>query len=319
MKVAFYTPHLCLRGTTVAVYDYAKFNQDILGNESIVIYDEKDSRNDNTTLAKFTSSFKTIASPSSANIAEVDRILAAERADAVYIIKGGSPNDGLISRTTKSLIHAVGMTGPENKHGDVWAYASFFLKNACAKNSDIPVVPHMAHLPEVNEDMREHLGIPKQSLVFGRTGGLDTWNIPFANRVIYDVVNRRNDVFFLFQNTHIPFQHERIIHIPTTSDLAKKTKFINTCNAMVHARVEGESFGLACAEFSLRNKPIITWGGSSERSHLEILGEKAHVYHSPIDLFDLIVSFERKFDDYNCYREYSPDNIIRMFEKVFLK
>lgn len=125
---------------------------------------------------------------------------------------------------------------------------------------EIPVVPHIVHLPDVEEDMREHLGIPKKSLVFGRTGGLDTWSVPYANQVVYDVLNRRKDVFFLFQNTAIPFKHERLIAIPTSSDITYKTKFINTCDAMIHARVEGESFGLACAEFSLRNKPVITWG-----------------------------------------------------------
>ena len=38
MKIAFNLDTINYRGTTVAVSDYAKYNQDILGNESIIVY-----------------------------------------------------------------------------------------------------------------------------------------------------------------------------------------------------------------------------------------------------------------------------------------
>lgn len=318
MKVSFYTPHLCLRGTTVAIYDYALFNQQILANESVILYDEQDKRNDPSTIEKFSNSFKLIPLKGQTDIQEVDNVLTREKADAVYIVKGGSPKDGILPRSTKSIIHVIGMSGPENRHGDIWAYASYFLKNACSQGMNIPVVPYMVHLPSVDEDMRDILGIPKKALVFGRTGGLDTWNLPYANQVVYEVLSRRKDVYFIFQNTNVPFSHERLIQLPSSADVVYKTKFINTCDAMIHARMEGESFGLACAEFSLRNKPVITWGGSPERSHIEILGEKSHTYNSPREMYDLIVDFRRKFDDYNCYRQYSPESIMKIFKKEFL-
>ena len=37
-----------------------------------------------------------------------------------------------------------------------------------------------------------------------------------------------------------------------------KVSFINTCDCMIHARTDGETFGLAIAEFSTLNKPIIS-------------------------------------------------------------
>ena len=40
LTVGFHQPHLCLRGTTVAMYDYAYYNQEILGNKSVVFYCE---------------------------------------------------------------------------------------------------------------------------------------------------------------------------------------------------------------------------------------------------------------------------------------
>ena len=36
MKIAFYDNSLCLMGTTVAIYDYANYNESILGNESFI-------------------------------------------------------------------------------------------------------------------------------------------------------------------------------------------------------------------------------------------------------------------------------------------
>ena len=48
-------------------------------------------------------------------------------------------------------------------------------------------------------------------------------------------------------------------HIHTYSE---KEAFYRTCDAMLHARRDGETFGLAVAEFSVRNKPVITKGAS---------------------------------------------------------
>ena len=36
MKVAFHTNQMCLRGTEIAIYDYAKYNREFLNNESII-------------------------------------------------------------------------------------------------------------------------------------------------------------------------------------------------------------------------------------------------------------------------------------------
>ena len=38
MKTLFHTPSIGIRGGEVALYDYAHFNETILGNESVIIY-----------------------------------------------------------------------------------------------------------------------------------------------------------------------------------------------------------------------------------------------------------------------------------------
>jgi hypothetical protein len=314
MRIGFYQPHLCLRGTTVAMFDYAYYNQTILNNESIIFYDKNDRRNDETTVKKF-SIFKLVPLESIQNL---DVALILEKIDAVYIVKGGLRDDGRNSDVCKSLIHVIGVTPDSEKHGSVYAYASYWLSAACSNNRS-PVVPYMVDLPEEQEDLRSALNIPKDAYVFGRNGGQDTWNLPFANEAILEVLEKRQDAYFLFQNTPINFNHRRIIHLPSTSDVVFKTKFINTCDAMIHARREGESFGLSCAEFSIRNKPVITWNGSPERNHIEILGDKGIYYSNKDEMSQVILNFEKHPErDWNCYKQYNPKSVISIFKNVYL-
>ena len=37
MNIAFYSNQLCLRGTETALFQYAKYNEEILGNKSFII------------------------------------------------------------------------------------------------------------------------------------------------------------------------------------------------------------------------------------------------------------------------------------------
>ena len=313
MKIAFYSPHLCLRGTTVALYDYAYHNQSILNNESFVIYDEKDRRNDASVVRKFTNSFSSINALD--NNCSLDAKLKRLGADAVYILKSGR-NDERKASVCKNLIHCTGMEN--DPHGDVYAYVSKWLSQSCSGGTH-PYVPHIVDLPDENGDLRAELKIPDSALVFGRTGGRDTWSLPFTTSVITETLNEKSNYYFIFQNTEPFIDHERVIFIESTADMIYKTKFINSCDAMIHARFEGESFGLACGEFSIRNKPVITWSGSNERNHIEVLGEKGLLYSSAKELLSLLLNFERKSsENWNCYEDFSPAKVMKKFKQVFL-
>ena len=89
---------------------------------------------------------------------------------------------------------------------------------------------------------------------------------------------------------------------------------------MLHARYEGESFGLSCGEFSIRNKPVLTWDRSPERNHIEILGEKGIYYSDQKQMRSTILDFVKQPDqDWNCYKDYTPAKIMKIFEEVYLK
>jgi hypothetical protein len=121
-----------------------------------------------------------------------------------------------------------------------------------------------------------------------------------------------------------PFaQHERLIFLPGNSDLHYKVQFINTCDGMLHARGIGESFGLACGEFSIKGKPVITYALSPQRSHIEILGDKAILYKGKKDLAEIFSNFNRQIQhekNWDAYAEnFSPKIIMRQFNDVFIK
>jgi len=99
-------------------------------------------------------------------------------------------------------------------------------------------------------------------------------------------------------------------------------RFINTADGMIHARGIGESFGLACGEFSIKNKPVMTYALSPQRSHIEILGKKALLYKGKKDLEQMLLSFhsqvqhERNWDAYS--QDFLPTAVMSKFEQVFL-
>ena len=73
------------------------------------------------------------------------------------------------------------------------------------------VVPSIVDLPDINSNLRKELGIPLSAIVFGRTGGMDTWNISFTNEVVKKVCEVRDDIFFIFQINWTRFDLSRTV------------------------------------------------------------------------------------------------------------
>jgi len=315
MKIAFHDNSISLRGTTVAVFDYAYWTRKILGNESIILYNKNHSANSPDVYNKFAKEFDIFSYD---NASEIDSILSKNGCDVFFMEKAGK-QDGVISNVCENWVHAIGICNKGNIHGDKFALGSRWLSKIV--NFDIPYVPYMVSLPDHDENMRAELNIPGDAFVFGRNGGIETFDIPWVKQMIIESLRLRNDVWYVFQFTEQFVQHERVIHLNGSSDLNAKTKFINTCDAMLHARSVGESFGLSCAEFSIRNKPVVTWHGSPERSHIDILGDTGIYYNGQNDLLDILLSMKKEDvanKDWNCYKDYSPEIVIEKFKQVYL-
>jgi hypothetical protein len=315
MKIAFHDNALSLRGTTVAIYDWAYWTRHYLGLDPIIMYDNKNKFNDVGVIEKFSKEFSVF---SYNDKSEIDKILSQNKCDAFLMEKGGKP-DGIISTVAKNLVNAISVCSVSDIHGDVYAMGSKWLSKIT--DYQIPYVPYMVHLPDVEEDMREELSIPKDSLVFGRNGGWETFDLPFVKQAIKQVLDERSDVWFIFQFTEPFIEHERVIYLPGTSDMNIKVRFINTCDAMLHARHVGESFGLSCAEFSIRNKPIITYEKSPERNHIDTLGEKGIYFETESDILHILKNLDKveiNSLQWNCYQDYTPEKVCQKFKEIYL-
>jgi hypothetical protein len=316
MRVGFFAGSLQFRGVHVAIFDYALHNQLILGNESIVFYDEQNPGSDGV-LQKFRDYFQVIPYPQFS-----DLNLLAERAkiDAMYLLKAGN-KDGKIVDSCPSLIHAVFPQKISEQHGLSYAYISKWLSKKYSL-SKIPVVEHMITLPDTDLHLRESLSIPNTAKVFGYYGGHDSFNIDFVIKTISELADSHRDYYFIFMNVDKFIDHVQIKFLPGTSDFYEKVKFINTTDAMIHAREMGESFGIACGEFSIKNKPIFAYAYPHHRNHLDILGDKALLYRDAKDLKRMLVEFDPKWaakQNWNCYfDQYSPGVIMKQFKEVFL-
>lgn len=328
-KVGFFLPHLNVRGTDVALYDYAHYNETILGNTSYILYvnvgNMKEGMDDypKTVRTKFQSRFGT-RFYECANMREVDAVIEREHIDVLYNQKYGHRDENM-SKVCKNVVHVV--FAPWDPHGDVYATISNWLSQRAAGGGlpGIPFVPYMVKLDNTTQTLHRELNIPRGAVVFGRHGGATTFDIEIAKQAVIDMAKLHPDWYFLFLNTNRFCTLPNVIYLPGTADMVYKTKFINTCTAMIHARSEGETFGLACAEFSIQNKPVITWKGGWDQAHVEMLGDKG-LYYENIDQLKAQLEYcaknqskirRQKWDTYS--EKYSPEAVMKIFDEVFLK
>ena len=313
LKIAFYSNQLSERGTEVSLFDYAFYNRKLLNNDSYIFYNKTSKNNKQEIINKFKNNFMVF--PVS-NFEEVDDILLKNNIKIIYIIKSGSIDDN-ISKVAKNCIHCV-FTCCE-PHGDV--YSSIHESVKC-NNGKYPVVPHMINLPENKDNLRKILGIADDAIVFGGYGGKNSFDIEFVHDVIIDICKRKSNIYFIFANFN-KFSKDipNIIFLDKIVDLNEKVKFINTCDAMIHARSEGETFGIAIGEFSSKNKPVISYKGGIDINHVKLLKDKALWYTNKDELYEIFNNFNKsmiKDKDWNAYKDYSPSKVINIFKNVYL-
>ena len=307
-----------MTGTEVALYDYAVHNETLLGNKSIVIYDKNNPNNEKFTTDKFSKRFDTFAY---GDISELDSILKKTNSQLLYAIKSGQ-KDNVLSLQIPTMVHAVFPTNPLQIHGASYAYISDWLSRNCSQGK-IPTVPHIVDLPNVNGTLRESLGIPENALVIGGFGGQHSFDIPFAISAVVKLLEQNKSIYFLFMNFNEFIRHPRAFFLPGTPEINQKVKFINSCDAMLHARRQGESFGLACGEFSIKNKPIITCSLGKHTHHIETLGSKGFYYDSEDSLIEIIKQLPKqliKDSNWDCYSDkYNPQIVMTAFNEKLIQ
>jgi hypothetical protein len=312
---------LSFRGTEEAMFNYAYFAETLLGHKSVICL-RNGAYNDPQVLDKFRKVFDTFVWFDSRE--DLERQLLNLQADALYSIRSG-PDSNFILDKIPMLLHCVysmdSMDGLADNPNLITAAVS---KTVADKYGKTEFVPHMINIPDTQDSLRDELQIPPDAIVFGRHGGNDTWDLPIAKEAVIKVLLQDNNIYFLFAVRPYILQgldHPRAIFLDRFTDLTLKRRFINTCDAMIHAQSMGESFGLSCGEMSTANKPVITWNGGQLREHLRILQDKCIRYETAEELYKILVTFNPatiQQANWNAYQDYTPEKVMEQFDRVFL-
>jgi hypothetical protein len=334
MRIGFLDNQINERGGTLQVYLYAKYARELLGHSTAVLYpatrymyDEPDwARKKQLWLSFFLPRYREkIKVPYDQGMAnrivhdgmelkQIDLDGDLSQFDAIYHYKHGFI-DRFRPKGSKYWVHAVAVAS--QPHGDRYAAISSWLGRRC----NVPFVPLMMECPAISENLRKPLGIPDDAIVFARYGGRNTFDIPWVWDVIAETLAQSKNVFFLFANTDVKLRHERIFDLPTIYDCGEKRKFINTCDAMLHAREGGESFGIACGEFAIAHKPVLTYAKSPEWAHVEMLNSPV-LYNDISELkraMARVVSGDVPPENGGAYRDCTSEKVMKAFDSVFIR
>jgi len=314
VRVAFRSSYLGHRGTEVALHDYAMEARNLLGLDPLILLPRVSPGEAPGVRARFESAFvcRICDDPG-----RLDSVLAEEKCDAFYCLKNGHW-DGWASRRIPTWVHAI---FPEvQAHGTIYAFVSAWLAETWGYG-ETPWVPHMIRPWKEEGDLRRELGIPREAKVFGRHGGADSFDLPAAQAAVGRVAARHPEIHFVLLNTDAflfpcpPNVH----HLPPTADRARVGQFLRTCDAMIHGRRRGETFGMSVAEAAVCGKPVFTWRHSPERNHLRWISDECWRYSEAGELEDKLVHFRRgDAMDVSFAAEFMPARVMEKFREVFL-
>ena len=319
MNIGFFIGEMNFRGVANSSYQYAYYNQILLKNRSIIFYNKEEKFHKKEVISKFKKKFKVIGVN---GFKEMDHYGKKFDLNYIYIQKGGQ-RDRNASDKIKTLVHCVYPQKFKEIHGYKYIFISEWLSKKIS-NKKIPFVPYIVKLHKTKENLKKKLKIKKNQIVFGCHGGESSFDLRFVHQTLLEIVKKRKDIYFLFLNINRFCNHPRIIFLKGSFDEAYKKKFINTCDAMIYGRSLGESFGLACGEFSIQGKKIISYKFNRHKCHVYSLSKSNFIeYSSRKDLFNILNNFNKKqsinLNKNNKYLNCSPKKVMKIFNKVFLK
>ena len=153
LKVGFYLRELNFRGIANSIYIYAKNNQTILKNKSIIFYNSTALDNRPEAITEFKKKFKTIKI---SNLNELERINKNLKLDYIYFQRDGSKDE--IVNNSKNIIHAVFPQNIFQYHGSNYAFISKWLSKTCSNNK-FAFVPYQVKLLKNNQNLKAKLKV----------------------------------------------------------------------------------------------------------------------------------------------------------------
>lgn len=318
MKIGFFVYAMNLRGVANSIFKYAYYNETILKNKSYIFFDKSNIQHEKQVINKFKNNFNTIELDNLENINTIKNKIDLD----IFYSQIGKVSDYNPPKNIKNFIHLI-FPQPFYRISDKHCvFISKWLSMECSNNK-FPYLPFIINCHTNNKNLRKELKINKNAIVYGCHGGAESFDLAFVKQVIFRILEIRTDIFFLFLNINKFANHPNIIFLKGTIDDDYKISFINTCDAMLHGRSLGESFGIACAEFAIKNKPIFTYKFSRDRAHIHLLKKKIFLYSSEDNLFNLINTFNKykykNFNSANLYKNFSPEKVMNKFKNIYSK
>jgi hypothetical protein len=323
MRLGFHTKQLSERGSERAIFDYASVLERAYGIQPRIF----------------------VPADAREVVPEVQRVFARRfevvrysgpddiDCDALYVIKRGRRSH--VTTRIPELIHA--MFDADDPHGHRFATISRWLSKQSRRVVELPrgpalrlprfkrppFVPHILDLADLEDDLRAEIGVPEEGVIFGRHGALRSFSIPWVKDTVREALAIRDDIWFLFLNTERFIEHPRVRHLEVTTDRGMIRSFINSCDYMLHAKREGETFGLAVAEFAAAGVPVISCTRTIGNAHFEMVPSELMLgYGDKVELLALLRALVRRPRTPELatgFRlRFSPAVVAKTFVRVFL-
>ena len=312
--IIFDEEHLTERGTSNSTFDYAEAMERHGGIRAVMMHGINEDLVEGAR-QRWAARFETIGYRDTAERAALVRQIKP----VLYYYQRGQIGDERLFADVPVAAHHVFDHFPFPR-AERNAYISDWLAHHMT-GGKAPAVPYIVTMPAAERDLRAAWGVPAEAMVIGRHGGRDTFDIPFVHRAVARAVEARADLWFVFLNTDRFIDHPRVLFLDPIFDPVEKANFIASCDAMLHGRERGESFGLAMAEFLVLDRPVLCWAGGRDRNHLVLQPDPNHLYRTEAGLMRLLRTIGRAPRDGRtaaAMAPYAPERIAQRFTDVFL-
>jgi len=159
---------------------------------------------------------------------------------------------------------------------DIYFVSNWLLKKSDWCKNKCKVLYNPIKKPRNNVIIRQQLHIPEDAFVFGRISRPDLADDNFILDVFERIKLKHKNIFLIIlAGSEIMREAAQkdpaIILIDATTDENVLSNFYNSIDALLHYRIDGETFGMNIAEAMIHSKPVISHLSNIDNAQAELL------------------------------------------------